>query len=128
MAQFRCHQCGPGQLVCTACDASIHQQKPLHDRQVWLDGFWLPVAPTITKTGTEASLSSQGIRTTHCLDVQMLLQLNFHAVRCIPFSMPSHCPFCGGQRQTVLVPATSMSTVVTLQGMLCCFSCNGFSC
>lgn len=63
MAQFRCHQCGPGQVVCTACDASIHQQKPLHDRQVWLDGFWLPIAPTITRTGTEASLSSQGVYT-----------------------------------------------------------------
>ena len=123
MAQFRCHQCGPGQVLCTACDSNIHQQKPLHDRQVWLDGFWLPIAPTITSTGTEVSLSSQGTCTQPTIGTQNSIAI-FHAVRC----MPSHFPLCGGQKQTELVPTTSMRTVVTLQGSLCCFCRSGLNC
>ena len=52
----------------------------------------------------------------------------FHAVCFIPFSMLSHCPLCGGQKQNELVPTTSMRTVVTLQGSLCCFCHNGLNC
>ncbi len=48
-------------LLCTVCDKNVHRQNPLHDQQVWLDGFWLLIAPTSTLTGSEASLSSQGM-------------------------------------------------------------------
>ena len=115
--RFRCHQCGSGQVLCTVCDAHIHQQKPLHDRQVWLDGFWLPIAPTTTFIETEASMSSQGTYTSHVtVDTHIVITI-CPTVCCIPFSMPSHCPLCGGHGQTELVPTASMRTVVTLQGM-----------
>ena len=45
-AVIRCHQCGPRVLMCSNCDERIHEQKPLHDRDVWMNGFFQEISPT----------------------------------------------------------------------------------
>ena len=43
---IRCHQCGPSILMCSSCDIEVHTKKPLHDRDVWVNGFFQEIAPT----------------------------------------------------------------------------------
>ena len=45
---IRCLDCGPGVLLCDSCDEALHQMKPLHDREIWINGFYQQVAPTET--------------------------------------------------------------------------------
>ena len=45
-AVIRCHQCGPRLLMCSSCDNEIHVKKPLHDRDVWINGFFREIPPT----------------------------------------------------------------------------------
>jgi hypothetical protein len=45
-AVIRCHQCGPRVLLCSACDEKIHETNTLHDRDVWMNGFFQAVPPT----------------------------------------------------------------------------------
>jgi hypothetical protein len=47
-AVILCRQCGPTVLLCNKCDMTVHETKPLHDRDVWLNGFYQPVPPTET--------------------------------------------------------------------------------
>ena len=50
-AVIRCHQCGPRVLMCSSCDAELHEKKPLHDRDVWTNGFFQEIPPTTTVLG-----------------------------------------------------------------------------
>ena len=50
-AVIRCHQCGPRVLMCSTCDAELHEKKPLHDRDVWTNGFFQEIPPTTTVLG-----------------------------------------------------------------------------
>ena len=45
-AVIRCHQCGPRLLMCSSCDNEVHVKKPLHDRDVWMNGFFQEIPPT----------------------------------------------------------------------------------
>ena len=47
-AVVRCRNCGPTVLLCTNCDETTHQTKPLHDRDIWVNGFYQSVPPTET--------------------------------------------------------------------------------
>ena len=47
-AVIRCRDCGPTALLCNNCDKTIHDAKPLHDRDIWVNGFYQPVPPTET--------------------------------------------------------------------------------
>lgn len=44
--QIRCHQCGSSQFMCQACDRAVHNNQPLHDREMWSDGIFKAVPPT----------------------------------------------------------------------------------
>jgi hypothetical protein len=45
-AMLRCRQCGVLQYLCAQCDDETHQSEPLHDREVWLNGYFQPISPT----------------------------------------------------------------------------------
>ena len=45
---IRCHQCGIQAVICVDCDEEIHLRNPLHDREIFYEGFFNPVAPTIS--------------------------------------------------------------------------------
>ena len=45
-AVIRCHQCGPRLLMCSSCDNEVRVKKPLHDRDVWMNGFFQEIPPT----------------------------------------------------------------------------------
>lgn len=47
-AIIRCHHCGPTVLICHDCDESIHEKKSMHDRDVWINGFFQPISSTET--------------------------------------------------------------------------------
>ena len=47
-AVVRCRHCGPTALLCNSCDETTHETKPLHDRDIWVNGFYQPVPPTET--------------------------------------------------------------------------------
>lgn len=34
--------------MCHGCDSAIHKQQRLHDREIWSDGVFKAVPPTIT--------------------------------------------------------------------------------
>ena len=34
--------------ICVVCDSAIHKQQPLHDREIWSDGVFKAVPPTLT--------------------------------------------------------------------------------
>lgn len=68
---IRCHQCGPKNLLCFSCDEEYHKLNPLHDRDIFHEGFFQPVAPTV-------SLDSNGdLITTSMLIVRYLINFNF---------------------------------------------------
>ena len=43
-AVLRCPSC-ISQHLCPGCDDRVHSEKPLHDRQHWLDGFFKYLKP-----------------------------------------------------------------------------------
>ncbi|XP_028409280.1 uncharacterized protein LOC114531881 isoform X1 [Dendronephthya gigantea] len=45
-AQLRCKQCGVFQYLCVNCDEEVHQCQPLHDREVWINGYFQYILPT----------------------------------------------------------------------------------
>ena len=47
-AIVRCLQCGPSVLLCNSCDEASHKMKPLHDREIWINGFYQRITPTET--------------------------------------------------------------------------------
>ena len=47
-AIVRSLHCGPSVLLCNSCDEASHKMKPLHDREIWIDGFYQPLTPTET--------------------------------------------------------------------------------
>jgi hypothetical protein len=47
-AVIRCRNCGPTVLLCNNCDETTHETKPLHDRDIWVNGFYQSVPPTET--------------------------------------------------------------------------------
>ena len=57
-ALIRCHQCGPGNL-CSMCDDVVHSKLPLHDREIFDDGYYRPVpsSETISQDGAMKSVS-----------------------------------------------------------------------
>ncbi len=57
-ALIRCHQCGSGNL-CSMCDEVVHSTLPLHNREIFDDGYYRPVPPheSITQDGAIKSVS-----------------------------------------------------------------------
>ena len=51
--RVRCHQRGSAQYMCEICDAEVHKHHSLHDREIWSEGFFKPVPPTIVPTSLE---------------------------------------------------------------------------
>lgn len=49
-ATVRCKQC-TYQHLCQTCDDDAHEFHPLHDREVFHQGFYKPVAPTVSSDG-----------------------------------------------------------------------------
>jgi len=45
-ACIRCHHCGLKEVMCLKCDEEVHSRKPFHDRDIYHDGFFKPVAPS----------------------------------------------------------------------------------
>ena len=45
-AVLRCRQCGVLQYLCAQCDDETHCSQPLHDREMWLDGYFQAISPT----------------------------------------------------------------------------------
>ncbi len=63
-AVIRCHQCGPRVLMCSTCDEEIHEKKPLHDRDVWMNEFFQEIPPTtsVQDDGSLGFSSSYGLK------------------------------------------------------------------
>ena len=61
-AVLRCSECGPYHLLCVECDPDIHWMYPLHDREIWKDGFFQFVPPHITLDVESMTLVEQGTR------------------------------------------------------------------
>ena len=59
-AILRCSECGPHHLLCVECDRDIHWMYPLHDREIWKDGFFQFVPPHITLDVESMTLVEQG--------------------------------------------------------------------
>ena len=59
-AVLRCHQCGPRILICSVCDEKIHKKNPLHDRDVWMNGFFQEIPPTAS-VSDDGSLAYIGV-------------------------------------------------------------------
>lgn len=47
-ACVRCHQCGLKEVICLKCDEEVHSRNPFHDRDVYHEGFFKPVAPSVS--------------------------------------------------------------------------------
>ena len=47
-ACVRCHQCGLNEVMCLKCDEEIHCRNPFHDRDIYHEGFFKPVAPSVS--------------------------------------------------------------------------------
>jgi hypothetical protein len=60
-AILRCCDCGPCNLLCGDCDREVHWLHPLHDREVWKDGFFQYIPPHITIDSETLSLVEQGV-------------------------------------------------------------------
>lgn len=56
-AHVRCRQCGLKDIMCVKCDDEVHRRNPFHDRDIYYEGFFKPVAPSV-------SLDSEGNLTT----------------------------------------------------------------
>ena len=57
---MRCIQCGPAAVFCYTCDVALHCiHFPLHDRQIWREGFYMPVSPAV-HLSDEGDLLRQG--------------------------------------------------------------------
>ena len=41
---FRCQDCGLPNYMCSACDERIHYTQPLHDREMWHNGYFEPIS------------------------------------------------------------------------------------
>ena len=41
---FRCQDCGLPNYMCSACDERIHYTQPLHNREVWHNGYFEPIS------------------------------------------------------------------------------------
>lgn len=50
-AMLRCRQCGIIQYLCVSCDNEVHQCQPLHDREVWFNGYFQHILPTQSVSG-----------------------------------------------------------------------------
>ena len=52
---FRCQDCGLLNYMCSACDEKIHSTLPLHDREMWHNGYFEPISSV-----TNESIITQG--------------------------------------------------------------------
>ena len=43
-----CHHCGLKEVMCLKCDEEVHSGNPFHDRDIYHDGFFKPVAPSVS--------------------------------------------------------------------------------
>ena len=48
-AVVRCHQCPSNKHLCSDCDEMVHRSWPFHDRDVMVNGHYLPIPPTTSK-------------------------------------------------------------------------------
>ncbi|XP_028417750.1 uncharacterized protein LOC114542274 [Dendronephthya gigantea] len=105
-AVVRCHECGPRVLLCSACDEKVHETNPLHDRDVWVNGFFQEIPPT-TIVSEDGSLG--------------------FVKRCAPFALCKACLLCKEQGSLILVPLDEPCIVVTSRGRydlsLCMYRC-----
>ncbi|KAL9977480.1 hypothetical protein ACROYT_G014886 [Oculina patagonica] len=53
-AHVRCLQCGLKDIMCAKCDDDVHRRSPFHDRDIYHEEFFKPVAPSV-------SLDSEGL-------------------------------------------------------------------
>ena len=74
-AVIRCLQCGPRLLMCSSCDNEVHVKKPLHDRDVWMNGFFQEIPPT-TIVNDDGSLGFASMCKKHEFSI-CLLRLKF---------------------------------------------------
>lgn len=47
-AFIRCHGCHMHMQLCGACDQSVHEILPFHDRSAYNSGFYKPIPPTVS--------------------------------------------------------------------------------
>ena len=50
-ACIRCYQCGLKEVICSRCDEKVHSRNPFHDRDIYHEGFFKPVAPSVSVDG-----------------------------------------------------------------------------
>ena len=64
-AVLRCRQCGVLRYICRECDDDVHENNPLHDREVWLDGYFQYIKPTqsISSDGKICSIGKYNVHT-----------------------------------------------------------------
>lgn len=43
---IRCHQCRYSTYLCALCDAEVHNEHPLHDREYWNGEYFSFILPT----------------------------------------------------------------------------------
>ena len=65
-AVLRCRQCGVLQYLCAQCDDDTHCSQPLHDREVWLDGYFQPISPTQSVSSSQL-VSIGKLEYVHCI-------------------------------------------------------------
>jgi len=69
---IRCIECGPAKLFCGKCDQDIHCVLPLHDRELWKDGYFQPIPPTTVCLGGEVAYQGKYI----LLDMLAIMIIN----------------------------------------------------
>ncbi|XP_046863236.1 uncharacterized protein LOC124456981 [Xenia sp. Carnegie-2017] len=92
-AVLRCRQCGVLRYICRECDDDVHENNPLHDREVWLDGYFQYIKPT-------QSISSDG----------KICSID----RSCPILYPSSCQLCN--EPIIKTTNSSLVIMITCEG------------
>ncbi|XP_046861961.1 uncharacterized protein LOC124455341 [Xenia sp. Carnegie-2017] len=100
-AVLRCRQCGVLRYICQECD-DVHKNNPLHDREVWLDGYFQYIKPT-------QSISSDG----------KICSID----RSCPILYPSSCQLCNES----IIKTTNSSLVIMINVKVKMSLCNFFT-
>ncbi|XP_028415546.1 uncharacterized protein LOC114538616 isoform X3 [Dendronephthya gigantea] len=94
-AVVRCRHCGPDALLCNNCDETAYEKKPLHDRDIWINGFYQAIPPTETVLPDGSPSFNR---------------------KYPPFLFCKECIYCKGQDTLSIIPSNEMCILITAKG------------
>ncbi|XP_044164397.1 uncharacterized protein LOC114964356 [Acropora millepora] len=95
-AVVRCHECPSTKHLCSNCDEMVHRSWPFHDRDVMVNGHYLPIPPTTSKgSDGEWVFVERGLPLSNIL-----------------------CPVCCSKCEPLEILFDSHCIVVTLRGII----------